>query len=78
MSWQIGRRPNAAMREFSRICPMAFFADGLYSRAYACEKVPDIVWRMVVRDVLKGVGDTPCDVFTGNGACPFVHQLLPE
>ena len=31
VSWQIGRCPIAAMREFARICAIAFFAAGLRS-----------------------------------------------
>ena len=38
VSWQIGRRPKAAMRELARICAIALRAAGLSSRAWAAER----------------------------------------
>ena len=57
VSWQIGRRPSAHMRELRED-----LRDGVARRGRLLELVgpaerADVIRRMVVRDVLQGVGD---------------------
>ena len=57
VSWQIGRRPSAHMRELVRICAMASFAAAGLLALVGAPEGADVVRGMVVGDELQRVGD---------------------
>ena len=57
VSWQIGRRPSAHMRELVRICAIASLRGRRLLELVGAAEVGDVVGRVVVGDVLQRVGD---------------------
>jgi hypothetical protein len=73
VSWQIGRWPSAHMRELMRIWAMASLAAGALLALVGGGQRLDVVGRVVVADVLEGVGDALDEVFLADG---LAHGLF--
>ena len=75
VSWQIGRWPSAHRRELVRICAIASRAAGLCSTLVRAAHGADEIGRVVVGNVLQGVGDARNDIiFADHGHGGFVLQ----
>ena len=74
VSWQIGRWPSAHMRELVRICAMASRAGGTLLDLIGAAHGADEIGRVVVGNVLQGVGDARDDIIFANHGHGFESQ----